>query len=438
MVHRSDADPFQANIYMKKTKSFTSFYKFEEFLNSLGLFRMKLGLERMKKGLELLGIRPDGVPLVQIVGTNGKGSTACFLEAIARKHGLRTGLYTSPHLVSPKERIRVNSSVLSGAVWLDAANRVLEACRCLDLSYFEFLTLMAVLIFRQEKVDLAIMEAGLGGRHDATSALDPVLNVFTSTGLDHTHILGSTLEKIAMDKSMAMKGAPAVLARQEAEAMEVFRARALKTGAVIHSVQDHFHFERGGLSVKAFTEIGPEFCLNGFEGSYQMENAALALLGWKVLAAQAGYPFDPWACASGLKTAFWPGRLHLVSRNPLVMLDGAHNTQAMTALKASLDALGIRPGTIVFSCLGDKDVVGMSAVLEDMGAETLLIPSIGENPRAMPARELVLRLGGRASVLEDAAGYLRGLKKDNGPVLVCGSLYLLGEIYRAFPGWLRR
>ncbi len=399
---------------------------------------MKPGLDRMNKGLDLLGLSPVEIPVVQIVGTNGKGSTACFLEILARTHGLKTGLYTSPHLVSVRERIRVNNCLLSDDIWLDAAGQVVERCRGIDLTYFEVLTLMAVLIFQRERVDLAVIEAGLGGRHDATSALTPVVNVFTPVGLDHTLILGNTLKEIAADKAMAMKKGPVVISRQEPAVMDVFKSRADETGADIYPVPDYFYFQKEQMRSSDRPEMVVRTGDIGLKGLFQLDNAATALLSWKAFAEKKGVIPDIQLCLRALKEAFWPGRMHIIQEYPMVVLDGAHNPQAMKALKKGLIAMGIKPRTVIFSCVKDKDVGQLVEIVNSLGAENIFIPEIRENPRAMPKEELAALFRPHAFPMDNVIKYLSGFKKEEAPVLVCGSLYLLGEIYSAFPGWMER
>ncbi len=419
-------------------KGFKNFHSFESFLSSLGMFRMKPGLERMNKCLEMLDLSSLNVTVVQIVGTNGKGSTACFLESLARHNSLKTGLYTSPHLVSVKERILVNRVLLHEEVWVEAANVVYHNCGHCNLSYFEFLTIMAVFIFEQEQVDLAIMEAGLGGHHDATSAVNPALNVFTQVGLDHTHILGKTVEEISKDKSMAMRGGSAVLARQDKASMDIFKARGKEVGAELFSVPDFFDFSSDSLKFRLLPEMTFSEDDLGLKGNYQKDNAATALLAWYILAETQDYESDIDDCAAGLKNAFWPGRMHIAQRLPMVILDGAHNVSSMKALKYALEMMEVRPATVIFSCMKDKDVMGLTEVVTSFGADNILVQDIRDNPRAMPGKELAAMLGACASVLDDTEKYLTGLTAHQSPVLICGSLYLLGYIYALFPEWLER
>ncbi|RQD65492.1 MAG: bifunctional folylpolyglutamate synthase/dihydrofolate synthase [Desulfonatronovibrio sp. MSAO_Bac4] len=396
---------------------------------------MDLGLERMHAGIELLGGQPH-YPAVQIVGTNGKGSTACFLESLARCSRLKTGLFTSPHLVHFRERIRIDSELLSEEAWVVAANKVYGLCRELNLTYFELLTIIGLEIFREQQIDLAVLEAGLGGRFDATSAITPALNIFTRIGLDHISVLGSNLEEIARDKSMAMKKGPVIIARQDGQALNVLLNRAEQVGADVFLVDEFFEFVGTEAVLRDFPEIMIISRELGLKGRHQLDNAATAILAWKVLCSEYGYVFDLQNCLAGLKKAFWPGRMHIVRNEPVVILDGAHNCQAFEALKDSLEDMKIRPETIIFSCMKDKDLSNLVKAVKEMGALEILVPDIKDNPRAMSKCDLAAMIGNKAKPLDNIVEFLKNIDNDQGPVLVCGSLYLIGEVYAAFPEWM--
>ena len=190
---------------------FHSFDDVQDHLDALGLFHMDFGLDRMRNALDALGLLTPPFVTVQIVGTNGKGSTSTFLSCVARAHGLKVGLYTSPHFVTPRERIRINGTMLPADRWPVLADRVMEAAP--NLTYFEFLTALGLLAFAEAGVDLVVMEAGLGGHYDATTAMPVQAVCFTPIGMDHEKILGPTLTDIASDKSQAMRpGVPAFTA----------------------------------------------------------------------------------------------------------------------------------------------------------------------------------------------------------------------------------
>ena len=200
------------------------------YMERLGLFHMDLTLGRMEAFWEARGV-PD-IPVLHIVGTNGKGSTAVFFGSIARAHGLKTGLFTSPHFATPRERVQVNRAMLPRPTWVELANEVLSTPGGNDLTYFEFQTCIAMLAFEREGVDLAIMEAGLGGKYDATNVFAPGLTLYTPIGMDHEKELGPTLKDIARDKAGAMReGSTVVTGPQEGEVMAELENRASEVGA---------------------------------------------------------------------------------------------------------------------------------------------------------------------------------------------------------------
>jgi len=407
-------------------------------LDHLGLFRMELGLERMQKALQRLDFKPGELSLVQIIGTNGKGSTASYLESLARVHELKTGIFTSPHLVSVKERVLVNRENLSDQAWLRAANLLDGSCGDLELTYFEFLTMAAVLMFRDARVDVAVMEAGLGGRYDATTVLKAGLQVYTCIDMDHTSILGETIEEIARDKAMAVRAdSSVVLARQNyPQAADTVESVVSGAGSRLYRVQDFFVQKEAGSLFSG----EPDFFVNadvpGLWGDYQLQNAETALVAWRILSRRLDLKMDPEKCLQGLQDTFLPGRMHVVSRDPLIILDGAHNPGALSRVHSFLQSRDIRPGHIVFTCLSDKEIEPMLQMLGCFHPARVLIPEMSFGPRSMDRHELLSLMGDRAKPLDDLEGFLRGLAPGDDPVLVCGSLYLLGHVYRLFPEWM--
>ncbi len=386
-------------------------------MNDLGLFSMDLGLGRMEAFRAEAGLH-DAPPVVHVVGTNGKGSTSTFIESIARAHGLKTGLFTSPHFVTPRERIRVNGRILPREDWVRLANRLLSLSCGSRLTYFEFQTSLAMLAFCDAGVDVAVMEAGLGGRFDATNVFDPFLTVFTPIGMDHEAVLGDTLEEIAQDKAGAMReGGFAVTARQKPGAMRVLHAQAAK---------------QGGRFIRSEQSPLPD-CPLGLRGAHQRENARLALVAWQHLAQGLGLPPDAEAEATGLKQAFIPGRLQFAQLNGCeVILDGAHNAHALEALRDALDAEGVRPGAVVFGCMADKDIASMLGLLEAVTNGPIFVTRADWSRAASP-ENLAEALPGRAEALPDIRTALERALGEPGPVLVCGSLYLLGDVYSLYP-----
>jgi dihydrofolate synthase/folylpolyglutamate synthase len=450
---------------------FTSFSDVTAHLDRLGLFHMDLSSDRMEQALAALDLnRADGAPVVQIVGTNGKGSTAAFLDRLVREHGLKAGMYTSPHFVRVNERIRINGVPLADEEWTEPANAVHAAYP--GLTYFEFLTVLAVLVFTRANVDCLILEAGLGGEHDATTAVRADLVCFTPIAMDHAHILGPDLEHIAADKAGAMRpGGLTLTAPQRPEVMRLLQAKAQDKRCALLEAGDNLPGELG------MTELG--LIKLGLAGPFQRGNAALALAAWRALAGAcapvfSGRPRWPsWSTDAdaeirGLTRAFIPGRLQRVPPAadlppplppslPSRLLDGAHNGHGLASLKLALEALHIRPRAIIFTCLADKDTQLMLPRVRDLGALgdacPILVPGLPGNARARQAAELAVMLGANARPCADAYAALaeaarlvpqpaprparrlvpRLSDSDDDPILICGSLYLLAEIFRMFP-----
>ncbi|MBI9079294.1 MAG: bifunctional folylpolyglutamate synthase/dihydrofolate synthase [Pseudodesulfovibrio sp.] len=390
-------------------------------MDRLGLFHMDLTLGRMEAFWDARGL-PD-IPVIHVIGTNGKGSTSTFFGSIARAHGLKTGLFTSPHFISPRERVQVNRTMLSREIWVELGNEILATPGGDSLTYFEFQTCLAMLVFERERVDLAIMEAGLGGKHDATNVFSPELILYTPIGMDHEKILGPALADIARDKAGAMReGSLAVTGPQEGEVMIELQNRAEQVGArLIYSVD----VADSLLNVRL-----------GLRGIYQTVNARIALAGWRWFAAGAGLKSEPRSEVFGLDSAFLPGRMQSVAIDgQAVILDGAHNSHALVALKAALEADGISPGGVVFACLKDKDIEFMLPLVRALSDGPIFVPAL-ENERAGNARDLAVALGERARPADSMGAALDACKDISGPIVVCGSLYLLAEFYTLYPQFL--
>ncbi len=394
---------------------FKTFSDIEAHLDRLGLFHMDLSLSRMNR----FAAAWSGAiaPVIHLVGTNGKGSTATFLERIAREHGLTTGLHTSPHFLDVRERIRVNGQKLKQADWVRLGNELNQLAGDFGLTYFEWLTCLSALAFAAAQTDLAVMEAGMGGRYDATCVFEPSLTLLSPVGLDHESVLGSSLAEIAVDKSHAIrpKGL-AITAPQEPEVMAVYQRRASEVGARL-----------------CVAEAVGEIPL-GLSGPHQLENAGLAVAGWEALCGLTGWANDPEAVGRGLALARLPGRFQIVPGDPCFVLDGAHNTHGLKGLKVALDHADLRPDCVVFACMKDKDVSGMRQVLLGLTTGPILLPELPGCERVMPARELAGLLEERAEVVESFERTLARVREgDLGQcktVVITGSLYLLAEFYR--------
>ena len=404
----------------------TSYQDLLAHFDTLGMFHMDLRLERMARGLRALDLPSPSYVVAQIVGTNGKGSTSSFLAALGKAHGIKTGLFTSPQMLSPRERIRINGEMLSEERWVELARQVLPATP--ELTYFECLCLMAVLAFAEAGVQLAVMEAGLGGRLDATSALSAHLTCFTPIGYDHMDVLGHSLQDIARDKAAAMRrNTPAVTARQRPEVLACLLD-------VSHRIENPLSQAEESCSI-------PQDWKLGLQGAHQFDNATLALAAWRELARRHNWPAQEVRVREGLKNAFIAGRLQSIPASrtlPDMLLDGAHNTHAFAALRDALRELGIRPRAVIFSCLADKDLDGMAPLALDvaMGAP-LFIPPVSVNKRAAPPERIAAQFGAAARTTPSLKAALEVARawdtSPQSPILMCGSLYLLAEFFTLYP-----
>lgn len=422
-----------------------TFSDFMARLDALGLFHMDLTLERMRGFVERAGM--PGFAVLHVVGTNGKGSTATMLAELLRAHGLKTGLYTSPHLVDVRERILVDGRRLSEEAWARYGAEALEISEGLGLTYFELLTAVALLAFRGEGVQAAVMEAGLGGRYDATNVVNPQLTVFTPIAMDHMNVLGATLAEIAADKADAMRpGGLAVSAAQEPEVFAVLEARARELSCELIDGPDVLYYSRANGRL----EPGPlgrgwvrplRDLRLGMEGVHQEGNARLALAAFHVWARRLRLPVSEAACREALKRSFVPGRMQRVAASeqlPELILDGGHNPHGLAALADSLQSGGVQPSVVVFGCLGDKPLDEMLPLVRRMGQGARLIAcGIPSCPRAL-APEALAGLLDTPEHAPDVHAALEMLAGVPGSVLICGSLYLLGEFYTKHDWLLER
>jgi len=395
----------------------------ERYLLSLELFGMRFGLDRMRRLMTALGHPERQFASIHVVGTNGKSSTTRMIAAILAHHGLRTGVYLSPHLTAFWERIRIDDADLPPADFAAAVTRAARAAELVDRSLdgddrvtqFEALTAAAYSELARQDVEVAVIEAGLGGRYDATNVIPSTVQVLTSVGLEHTRWLGPTITDIAREKLAVMQeGGTLVLgAGLDADAVVVAEALAQQRGAtIVHAGVDP------GVAV-------------GAPGTFQRRNFALARA-----AAQAYLgELDLAAVAAAAAEVRVPGRLQSVGEAPLTLLDGAHNPDAMLALAESLPEIvgGHDRLVAVVSILDDKDAAAMLAVL--LPACDAIVLTSSQNPRALPPptlQSLARQLGGPPSVLvrDPRAALVRAreLAGPGGVVLATGSLYLVADL----------
>ena len=399
---------------------------------------MRPGLERIETLLEALGNPERRYTLVQVAGTNGKGSVAAMLAAILKADGRRVGLYTSPHLVSFRERIRVDGEAIAEDAVADGFDAIAALVARLDATMFEASTALALDHFAREAVDVAVLEVGLGGRLDATTVGTPAVTALARIDLDHQEVLGETLAAIAAEKAAIIRSGVAVSAAQAPEAAEVLIARAAAVGVplLMEGRELSVRVRARDLEAQTIDAAGPGWRLEGLRlpllGVYQPSNALVALAAARTLGVRDA------ACREGLARARWPGRFEVLrARDRIVVLDGAHNPAGAAALAASLtEWFGTTPLTLVFGALRDKDAPGMLAALAPRARR--LIFTASSSPRA--ARPEALRDAaphGAAVELADSAPEALALaaREPRTPILcVAGSLSLLGDVLRATRG----
>jgi dihydrofolate synthase/folylpolyglutamate synthase len=403
-----------------------------------------LGLHRIETLAKALGSPHKGYAVLHIAGTNGKGSVAAMSEAILRTAGWKTGLYTSPHLEKVQERIRVSGRNIPSRKFAALVTRIYEkeeelfACRQLDrrLTYFEFLTACAFQHFADEKVDVAVVEVGLGGRLDATNIVAPQACIVTGISLDHQDLLGPTIAKIASEKAGIIKaGVPVISACRSPEAQRVIRRRARRVGAPLTEIDRDCRTrvvdEQSAcmiIDLKTPRQFYARLPL-ALAGLHQARNAALAVAGVEALAELPVLADD---VRRGLARTRWPGRLETYHARRRTLLEGAHNVEGARALRNHLMRWEDCEIHMVFGALGDKDIQRMGGLLFPLARSIHLAP-VANSRSARPSDIAALhpRLRPRLRLHANAPSALRAAWEEcprRGLVVVTGSLYLLGEL----------
>jgi dihydrofolate synthase / folylpolyglutamate synthase len=408
------------------------------FLYALGneIKTAKFGLERIAAVLDALGNPQRAFRVVHVAGTNGKGSTCAMIDAGLRATGVRTGLFTSPHLIEPTERIQIDGVEITPDQFQRAFTVVHEIAETLDLdchpTYFEMVTAMAFWVFREMRVETAVVEVGLGGRLDATNVVEPALTVITPIDFDHEAYLGHTIEAIAGEKAGILKrGVPAVFSRQRPEAEAVLAERAADLGIEVIRAED---FEVRDLEIDS---RGSRFSVAQFRdlhcplaGEHQVGNAVTATLALRHLGVSP----------NGIEEARWPGRLEQVAPNPDVILDGAHNPAGARALARHLDRFySHRRIRMIYGAMRDKSVEEIAGILFPAAQE--LIFTAPAFARALRP-EALIDIAGRGEAAPSVAEALkmaRSRADADDIIVITGSLFLVGEARALFQsvrvGW---
>ena len=423
------------------------FSRLEDRLMNLASPGIIPGLARLSKLLALSGNPQNRFPAVHVVGTNGKGSTAATITSILNTAGYKTALYTSPHLVSFGERLSISGKPVAASRWwnfTEIAEKLIASDSYFEdnhPTYFELITAVAFMIIADENIDIAVVEAGLGGRLDATNILKNVqLSVVTPIGLDHTEYLGPTIKDIAAEKFAVMrKGADAVFAGGELEINRLFTEIARKKSVNAMIVCDSWHY-----GMTAVSPDGTDFYIENDSfsadyhtpliGEHQAENAVLAIASACLLKKHFS-KIDIPAIYNGVAVTNWPVRLEVISKSPMLILDGAHNSHAMKRLTDTLAIITQRGHlNVVMAMMKDKDIPSVLTMLAELNP-SLYCTEIPGIPRSMKAEELALLASESGlnviSVHEDPQSALSAAVSKGSVTICCGSLYLVGYLKSA-------
>jgi dihydrofolate synthase/folylpolyglutamate synthase len=390
------------------------------WLYGLQLHGIKLGLEQMRRLCAKLGIKlgqETGPPaFIHVAGTNGKGSVCAMMAAICREAGIRTALYTSPHLVTFRERIRLDGAMIPEDAVASGLMRIRAITKNWEYppTFFEVTTALALEWFQAQGAEVVVLETGLGGRLDATNVVTPAVSVITPIGMDHQKYLGNTIEQIAGEKCGIIKpGVPVVSAPQLLEAEQVIRQRASEN-----------------LSGLAFVDQPVSAQSIGLIGAHQRWNAALAREALRLISSRQ--PFDrigPDHVSLGFAKVCWPGRFQQIDDR--FILDGAHNADSAKALVSTWrEQFPKEQATIILGAMRDKDVAVVCATLAPIARKFLAV-AVG-NPRSCTARELAATIrqqapAAKCEACENLQYALHRAKDESGRILLCGSLFLVGE-----------
>ncbi|MBS1840301.1 MAG: bifunctional folylpolyglutamate synthase/dihydrofolate synthase [Acidobacteria bacterium] len=408
----------------------------------------KFDLENISTLAEALGHPEKKYRSVHIAGTNGKGSTAAFTESILRAAGIKTGLYTSPHLEKINERIRVNGGEISDEAFAETFTKIQTLIEELlaqgklraHPTFFEVVTALAFDHFAKASVEIAVFEVGLGGRLDATNIVIPEVSVITRVDFDHENFLGHSLREIAGEKAGIIKrGVPLVLAEQLPEARDTILRRAAELGAPVHEIEKEYRVEKFGTedgcarAEAVETRSGEHFrVIPKLRGRFQLKNA-LSAMGITRMLKNRGASISKESIEAGITNAIWPGRIEKLQSNPDVYLDGAHNPSAARELAEFVkENYAGRNVTMLFAAMRDKAVDEIAGILFPLASEVIFTqPKISRAISAAQLADMAGEYAARFRVIPDAAAALEEALASTGPsdaVFVTGSLYLVGEL----------
>jgi dihydrofolate synthase / folylpolyglutamate synthase len=412
-----------------------------DYLYGLQKYGIKFGLNSTENLLSRVGNPHRRLRCIHIAGTNGKGSTAATLSSILKRHGLRVGLYTSPHLVRFTERFRINDEEAPYERILEVFGHVRRIVNDLEPpTFFEMATAMAFLYFAEEEVDWAIVEVGMGGRLDATNVIHPQVSVVTNIAFDHEEFLGNTLAAITREKAGIIKPhVPVVTAARQPLVQAILKTTSLQREAPLYRLGKDFRVKRnpdGSFHYVGLAQRFPSLHLN-LSGSHQLHNAALALATLEVLEKAKPFCLDLEAVREGLGQVYWPARLEVLQKNPLIILDGAHNPNGAECLRNALkQSFPKRPLHLVLGIMADKNLRGiLSRLLPGAATAIFTQPKYARAADPETLKRLARPYLQRHYVIPDPATAIQQAKSFAAPedvICIAGSLYFAGEVKELF------
>lgn len=397
------------------------------------VFNIEPGLERIKKALNDIKNPHQNFKSILVAGTNGKGSTSAFLESIFRNYGFKTGLFTSPHLIEENERWQINRKNIPDYKLENYIKQLKQVIKKYNLTYFEASTLFAFKYFSDEKVDIAILEVGLGGRWDSTNVVEPEVSIITNVSFDHMHMLGDTLDKIAFEKTgITRENKPAVIGRNQKEIINWLKKRNIKRYYVKDI--DFKVFPKGNTSFDyQFQNIKIENIKPSLIGNFQFENAATAITSFIIFAQKNNIQIDKELIKKSISSTKWIGRLQILSKNPLIILDGAHNEDAL--IKSFKEIKRLFPDKKIitlYSGMKDKDFKTIFNILKE-NSENIYFTKIPVS-RSID-KDFIPKVYNFIENIPDAIKTIKKNLKQNELLFITGSLYLVGEVLKQEDIW---
>ncbi len=394
------------------------------------VFNIQPDLERIKKACKEIGNPQENFKSILISGTNGKGSTAAFLESLLRSNGLKTGLFTSPHLVEENERWQINREKISNEKLEYYINQLKPIIEKYNLTYFESCTLLTFKYFSDEKIDIAVLEVGLGGRWDSTNIVSPEVSIITNVSLDHTHLLGDSIEKIAFEKvGIARPDKPLIIGSQQKDILN----EALKKGVkeIYQFGNDFFVKYKNGLVNYKFKSYKLEDLKPSLLGERQSLNLASALTAFLVFFEKNNLKIDENKIKKAVSSTYWPARMQILSEKPLIILDGAHNEDSLTKTYEEIKEL-----------FPDKDIITIFSAMKDKNLDKMVNIVKDNSKKVIFTYSGVSRSIDEKYVKEDI--FIKDVKQaidtavdisKNEIILITGSLYLSGEVLKIWTGY---